>query len=63
MVTQSYCVPSAPATMSTRILYCKVANEAVQVKPDMYMIAGYLTENSKEAVSDFLQKHEDLRTG
>lgn len=40
-------------TMSTRVLYRKIANETVDVGPKSCRMVGYLDENSKEAVSKF----------
>ena len=44
------------ASMSIRILYCMVADEAVSVTPDTCTTAGYLSENSKEAVSEAFEE-------
>ncbi len=37
--------------MSTRVFYCKIVDETIYVKPSRCNMAGYLSENSKEAVS------------
>ncbi|BDA51467.1 hypothetical protein COCOBI_19-0220 [Coccomyxa sp. Obi] len=39
--------------MSTRVLYCKIYDEAADVEPSKCRIVGYLRENTKKTVSEF----------